>query len=54
MADVGLGGGTHVLAPLQGRDPVAPEPGLLGEGDVLGVDIKIHRHRGRLKVFCKK
>ena len=53
MADVGLGGGAHVLAPLQSRDPVAPEPCLLGEGDVLGVDIKIHCHRGRLKVFCK-
>ena len=53
MADVGLGGGAHVLAPLEGRDPIAPEPGLLGERDVLGVDIKIHCHRGRLKVFCK-
>ena len=28
VADVGLGGGAHVLAPLQSRHPVAPEPRL--------------------------
>merc|ERR1712076_187245 len=31
------------LGPLQSRNIVRPEPGLLGEGDVLGVGVEGHR-----------
>jgi len=35
-------GGTQVLGTLEGADKVAPEPGLLGEGGVVGVEVEVH------------
>merc|ERR1712079_937387 len=45
-ADAGLGGGAKVSVALQSADIVAPESGLLREGNVAGVEVQ--RHRGQL------
>jgi len=34
--------GAQVLGTLEGADEVAPEPGLLGEGGVVGVEVEVH------------